>query len=146
MIFLETFEAHTAQHVGRLRELNRGVVNQFDAIAPGVEKILKRTGQQRNSHLLELVEDRLAIVDHQTEMAFVVGRLAPASGKVQELIAEIDKCHRIATAAQLEIEPGAVKFERLVDITHFEGNMVNTNRAGFSWFRHNFLPRSQATA
>jgi hypothetical protein len=76
----------------------------------------------------------LPIVDDQSEVSLVIGRLAPARGEIHELIAEVDESHAIAAPAQLELEQFAVEFERGVDIIDFEGNVVDADGAGLAWF------------
>ena len=57
-------------------------------------------------------------------MALVVRLLAPTLHECEKLITEIDKGVGVAFPAQLEIEEAAVERKRLLDITHFQGDVI----------------------
>ncbi len=46
-----------------------------------------------------------------------------------ELIPKINKRHRVTFATKREFQELAIEFQRLVDVTYFERDMVDTNRA-----------------
>src|SRR5215470_16531032 len=77
-IFREMREAHTAQHVRSLRELNVGVADDLDAIAPRVDEIEKRAGQRFDSRLGQCLADKLFVVDNQAEVSPVISGLRTA--------------------------------------------------------------------
>src|SRR3546814_1076531 len=97
------------------------------AVAPGIEESEETPGQRLDSGLRQRLAHRLLVVDHQAEVAVVVGRLAAALLQREELVAEIDEGGGLAPAAQLEIEQAAIEGQRLVDIADLEGDMVETD-------------------
>jgi hypothetical protein len=83
-------QPHTAQHVGRLGELNVLVADDLDAIAPGVQKVEERTGEGLDPRFGQCRARGFLIVDDQPEMASVVGGLGASPLERNELVAEID--------------------------------------------------------
>ena len=71
-------------------------------------------------------------------MTPVVGGLSAPFLERNELIAEIDERHRIASAAKLEIEQATVEGQRCVDIANLESDMIESDHPCFS-FRHGIL-------
>ncbi len=125
----------------RLGELNIGVFDDFDPVAPGVEKIEKRSGQQFAAGFLDERAHCRAVVDDEPEMtAPVVVRVA-ALDKVDELIAELDEGIAGAFGAQREIENPAVKRQGLLDVADLERNMVNPDQAGSAAMARRFSLR-----
>ena len=61
-------------------------------------------------------------------MAAVVRRLFAALLKGDELVAQLDEGHGLASAAQLEIEEASVERQRLVDVAHFQRHMNSSPR------------------
>src|SRR5208282_2253293 len=61
-------EAHRAQHMRRLGELNVGVFDHLDPIAPGVEKVEEGPRQQLAPRGLDTLADARTIVDDEPEM------------------------------------------------------------------------------
>ncbi len=57
-----------------------------------------------------------------------VGRLGSLLAEVYKLIAEIDKGHAVVATAQLELEQTPVEFQRRLDISHLEGDVVDSHR------------------
>jgi len=72
-------------------------------------------------------------------MPFVVTLLRVDFRQGNELIAEINKRRRVVFSAKREVQELAVKFERFVDIAHFECNMIDANRARFLHLSHGNL-------
>jgi hypothetical protein len=77
--------------------------------------------------------------DNEAKMPTVVGGLGAALLKSQELIAQVDEGRGLASAAKLELEQAAVKRQRLIDITDFESDMVETDGARFFCMCHSSL-------
>src|SRR5712675_354582 len=75
LVLGEARQLHAAQDVGRLGELDVVVAHDLDAIAPGIEKIQEPPGQQLDAGGLQGAPRRLLVVDHQAEMAAIIGRL-----------------------------------------------------------------------
>src|SRR5262245_41037320 len=61
----ELGEAHAAQHMGRLAELNVLVSHDLDAIAPGIEEIEKAPRQRLYPGGGQRLAHRLLVVDHE---------------------------------------------------------------------------------
>src|SRR5262245_16495189 len=116
-------EPHPAQHIRRLGELDVIVADDLDPVAPRVEEVEEATGQRLDAGCRERAANRVLVVDHEAEMAAVVGRLLTALLQRQELVAQIDEGRGLALAAQLEIEQAAVEGERLLDIADLESDM-----------------------
>jgi hypothetical protein len=70
----------------------------------------------------------------------VVGGLGATLLEGQELIAEVDEGRSFASAAKLELEQAALKRQRLIDITDFESDMVETDGARFLCLGHEGSP------
>src|SRR5208282_2025745 len=84
-------EAHRAQHLGGLGELDVGVFDHFDPIAPGVEKVQEGTGQQLTPRGLDPLAHARTIVDDEPEMAAPVFVRVGGLHHVDELVAELDE-------------------------------------------------------
>src|SRR5262245_28370609 len=123
-------ELHAAQNVLGLGELDVVVADDLEAVAPGIAKIEEASRQRLDSCLEKRLAHRFLVVDHQTEMTAVIGRLPTALLKRQELISEIDESGIAVLAAQGEVEEAAVKRERLVDVADFERDVVDADGAG----------------
>src|SRR5215831_8292682 len=102
-------EAHSTQHVWCLGELDVLVTDDLDAIAPRVEEVEERAGQKLHSCGDQRLASRLLVVDHKPEVAAIVRGLHASLLEGEELIAQIDKGHGFALAAELEIEETPVE-------------------------------------
>src|SRR5207237_3438933 len=111
-------QPHAAQHVGRLGELDVVVANDLDAVAPWIEEIEEGTVERSDARRLQGATRRLLVIDHETEMAAIVGSLLAPLLKGDELVAEIYEGHGVALAAQLELEEPAVEGQRLLDVAN----------------------------
>src|SRR6267154_6561934 len=105
-------ESHTAQHIRRFSKLDIFVRDDLDPVAPWVEKIEKRSGQRLDACGAQCFAGGLLIIDDESKMAPVVGRLCAASLERKELVSQIDERHRIAFASKLEIEQPTVEGQR----------------------------------
>jgi hypothetical protein len=72
-------------------------------------------------------------------MATIVRRLLAALLQGDKLIAQIDKGHGVALAAQLEIEETAVERERLFYVPHLQRHVVKANGSRLRGFGHRVL-------
>src|SRR5262249_29430410 len=132
----ELGQAHAAQHVGRLGELDVVVAHDLDPVAPRISEIEEAARQHLDLRRLERTARRLLVVDHQAEMAAIVGRLLAAFLEGDELVAQVDEGHGLALAAQLELEQPAVEGQRLLDVADLERHVVEADNARLFRFRH----------
>jgi hypothetical protein len=70
---LKTREAHPRQHPSVLGELDVAVLDELDSIAPGVPEVMATN--ELGARLTGRVQRRVAVVDHETKVAVVVGWL-----------------------------------------------------------------------
>ena len=129
-------KAHAAQYIRRLAELDVVVTNDLYPVPPRVKEVEKPSGQRLDARIGQRPANRLLVVDHQPEMAAIVGALLAALLERKELIAEIDESRRCAFSAQLELEQAALESERLLDVTDLERDMIEADGACFSFLRH----------
>jgi len=87
--------------------------------------------------LLKCAPSNFLVVDDETEVAVPVGLLRAAGRERDELVAHVDEGHAAAAAAQLELEDSPVELERLVDVAHLEGDVVQADEP---WARHRLHP------
>src|SRR3954468_4156254 len=85
----EFAEAHPAQHLVALRELDLVVLNDLYAIAPRVAKVESAARQHRHPRLPERAPHGLAIVHDKPEVPLVVRALPAPLGERDELVPEI---------------------------------------------------------
>ena len=86
-----------------------------------------------NARLLERAPGSLFVIDDEAEVAMTVGRLCPPRRERDELVAHVDEGHAPATPAQLELEDAPVELERLHNVAHLEGDVVQADepRTGY---------------
>src|SRR6266540_261556 len=72
---LEAVEAHAAQDLLRLRELDVAVVDDLDLISPRVEEIEPAPGRDRDTELAQTLAHGLLVVDDEAEVTLAVKRL-----------------------------------------------------------------------
>src|SRR5262245_60085379 len=132
LVLGEMRQSHATQHVRRLGELNIVVADDFDAVAPRIPKVEKRAGQWFDPGSGQLLADRLLVIDHETEMAAVVGGLLTPLLQREELIAKIDERCCLALAAQLEFEQAAVERQSRIDVADLESDVIETDGTRFS--------------
>src|SRR4051812_37858170 len=124
-------QPHAAQHVWCLGELDVVVADDLYPVAPRVEKVEKPARQRLDTRLGQRLADCFLVVDHESEMATVIGRLRSAFLQREELVAEIDEGRSAALAAKLEVEQATVERQRLFDIADLEGDMIEADCACF---------------
>src|SRR5262245_56256584 len=129
-------QSHATQHVRRLGELNIVVADDLDPVAPWIPEVEKRAGQRFDTGSGQRLADRLLVIDHETEMAAVVGRLLTPLLQREELVAEIDEGRCLALAAELEIEQAAVESQGRIDVADLESDVIETDGTRFSSLRH----------
>src|SRR5215469_13672361 len=125
-VFVE-IEAHCMQYMRRLGELNIGVLDDLDAVSPGVEKIEERSGQEPSARRLDPRAHARAVIDDKAEMPALVFVASFGFHQVDELVAELDESIARAFSPKREIEDLGVKFESLVDIADFEGDVIDAD-------------------
>ena len=81
----------------------------------------------------------MLVLDDQAEMAIIVGGLPTTLRERQELIAKIDEGHVLAFATQLEFQKLAVECQCLVDITDFQGNVIEAHCTGLSLIHRSWV-------
>src|ERR1043166_2674139 len=132
-------QSHAAQHVRRLGELDVVIADDLYAIAPGIEKVEEPAGQRIDARVGQRLSDCVLIVDHKSKVTAVVSGLGAALLKREKLVTKIDEGRCAALAPKFEIEQSTIESQGLVDITDLESDMIETNGARFSCFRHRAL-------
>src|SRR5215467_2698665 len=79
-------QPHSAQDVRRLGELDVVVAYDLDTVAPRVEEIKKLTRQWIHARVRQGAADGILVIDHESKMTAVVGRLLAALLEGEELI------------------------------------------------------------
>ena len=125
--FFVEIEAYGAQHVRRLGELDVGVFNHFDPVAPAVEKIEERPRHELAAGLVDPGAHARAIIDGEPEMPPAVLVWRRRFHQVDELVAELDEGISRPFCALAEIKDLSIKFEGLRDVAHFEGDVVDAD-------------------
>jgi hypothetical protein len=121
---IQVIEAHAMQNIRSIRELNRSIVNNLDAISPRVTKVEERPRNLINARRLERPPSGFLIVNNETEMTTVIRWLFASLLQGYELIAEIDEGHILAFAAKLEFEETPIKGQCFFDVSNFQSYMV----------------------
>src|SRR6202040_1813345 len=140
----QLLQAHAAQNVWSLGELDIVIAHNLDAIAPGVAEIEKRTADRLDPRHLEGGARRLLVIDNEADMTAVIGGLFASRLQRDELVAKIDEGHRPALATQLKVEDAAVECQRLLDIPDFQRYMVQADGARLCGANHSTLLLSVA--
>ena len=91
----------------RLGELDLAVVDDLEHVAPRVAHVQAAARLGLDARLRQRRAHRLAVVDHEPEVARVVGWLAPPLREREELVADVQERHPGHAAAQLEGEDRA---------------------------------------
>ena len=81
-----------------------------------------------------------ALGDAGADVTAVVRGLTTPLLQREELVTQVDERVRLASAAELESEQPAVEGQRLVDVAHFERDVVEADRAGFPCCGHEQPP------
>ena len=100
-------------------------------VAPGVAKVEPTAGQDLGAGLHEGGAGGLLVVDHEPEMTGIVGRLCAALREGDELVPDVDECHSAHPAPQLDLEDLPVEVQRLVEVVHLEGDVVEADQPRF---------------
>jgi uncharacterized cupin superfamily protein len=98
-------------------------------VAPRVEEVEAAARDDRRAGCLEGLPGDLQIVDDQADVALCVGRLHAACAEGEELVAHVDERHSRNAAAECYFEHPAVEVERLVDVAHLNGDVVDADEA-----------------
>src|SRR5205085_6645049 len=131
--------------MGRLGELDVGVLDDLDAVAPGIEKIEEGAFDHRRAGRLGALLHTRAVVDDKADMATLdAARFAVRHPRhVDELVPHVDKGAALAPAAQVEVEELAVPVERLVDVADLDRHMIDADQPGLLAVAHLILPRGR---
>src|SRR5260370_24359020 len=128
--------------MGRLGELDVGIFDDFEAVAPGIEEIEELTLNHPGAGRLRQFDDARAVVDDEADMA-ALDALMPVvrhPRDIDELVAQVDEGVALALAAQFEIEDPPVPFERLVDVADLDRDMVDADELGLLAVGHSLPP------
>jgi hypothetical protein len=125
----EVLQAHRAQDGVGLGELDIGVLDDLEEIAPGVEDVVSpylRAGFAGSG------QSPLAVVDDDPDVALLIRRLRPPFRERDELVAHVDERHPPPAPAQRQLEDPGVEVERLLDAADLEGDVVDADEASAS--------------
>ena len=89
--------------------MNILIINDLNAVAPGIAEVEERSIELCDAGLVQRASSSFLIVNNETEMTTIVGRLFTALLKGDELITKIDECHPVIFAAQLEFKELTIK-------------------------------------
>ena len=129
-------QAHAAQNMRRLGELDVVVADDLDAVAPRVEEVQEAPGKDLDASSGQCCAHSFLVIDHQPEVSPIVAGLLAAFLKGKKLIAQIDESGVLALAAQREFKQAAVEGQSLLDVAHLERDVVQSNSAGFAGLGH----------
>src|SRR5262245_37055670 len=124
-------KTHRPKDVGCFAKLNVLVANDFDPIAPWVEKIEKSARQCLNACVGKGLADRLLVINDEPEMPSIVAGLPSPFMQGEELIAEIDEGGTCTFSPKFEVKQAAIKYESLLNVADLERDMVETYRPSF---------------
>src|SRR3970282_743193 len=72
----------------------------------------------------------LAVVDHEPDVPAPVRRLRPRGLEGDELVAQVHEGHAAPATAELDlVEDAPEKRERLRDVTHLDGDVIDPDQA-----------------
>src|SRR6516225_1988648 len=127
VLVLVEIEAHRAQDMRRLGELDIGILDHLDAVSPRIEKVEKGSRHQLAAGRFDPVAHTRPVVDDEPEMAApVLVRFADLH-HVDELVAELDKGVARPFCPELEVEDLAVEIERLIDVADLDRDVVDAD-------------------
>src|SRR5215469_11248 len=139
LVLGEMSQAHSAQYIGGLSELDIVVADDLDAVAPGIAKIEEGPTNQRDTSGIERFAGRLLVIDDESDMTAIVGGLSSPLLQGDELVPQIDERHGVALAAQFECEETPVKRQRLFDVTDLQRYVVESNESRPCVISHGIL-------
>ena len=108
--------------------MNVAIFNYFDPVAPGIEEIKKITFEQSGAGGADEVTNTRAIIHNKTEMPVLVRMRRTCFHQRYELIAHINEGLPFASPSQLEGEDLSVEGECRINVTNFQGNVVQANK------------------
>src|SRR5436190_15541012 len=125
-IGLLQLEAHAAEDLGRLRELDLAVVDDLHLVSPRVVEVEPGWGRHAYAGVDERAPGGLLVVDDETEVPCGVALALGTSRERDELVAQVDERHlTAAAAAQLELEELPVPRQGLIDVAHLERDVID---------------------
>src|ERR1700681_615848 len=131
LVLRQMRQTHATQHIWCFGELNVGVADDLDSIAPRVQEIEKRAGQDLDASVGQRLADGLLVIDDQSKMTASVGGLRTALLERNELVTQIDERCCIALASQFEVEEATVESQRSVNVADLQSDMIETHGARF---------------
>ena len=96
--------------------MNIVVADDLDAIAPGIPEVKEMPIYRSYAGNVEGALGCLLVIDDETEVAARICALIPPLLQGDELVAQVDECHRVTLAAKLEFENPTVKGQCLLNI------------------------------
>src|SRR5207248_10188258 len=140
---LVELQPHAAHDVGRLGELDVGILDDFDAVAPGIEEIEEGAVDHFGAGRLGTRLHARTVIDDKPDMPPLDPRLLVVGDarQIDELVAHVDESGALAAAAQIELEDLAVPVQRLVDVADLDRDMVDADQPGLLAVAHLILPR-----
>ena len=132
----EIGQAHAAENMRRLRELDVVVADNLDAVAPRVEEVQKSPRQDLDPGFGQRRAHGFLVIDHEPKVTPVVTGLLAAFLKGKKLVAQIDEGGMLALAAQREFEEAPVESQSPLDVAHLERDVVQSDSAGFAGLGH----------
>jgi hypothetical protein len=133
---VELAESHAEQHPGRLRELDLPVIDDLDEVACGIAEVQPTAGRNLDACGLERRPRGGLVVDDETEMTRIVGRLGATFGERQELISHPQERHPGLTRAHLEPEDRRVEADCFLEVGQLERDVIDDNRPRLPVHRH----------
>src|SRR6185295_1200328 len=122
-------QSHSTQYVRRLGELDVVVTDDLDPVAPWVQEVEKWAGQRLDPRVGQRFPDGILVIDHEAEVAAVIGGLRAPFLKRKELVAQVDEGGRVVLAAKLELEQAPVEGQGLLDVANLERDVIEPDGA-----------------
>src|SRR5262249_11804532 len=139
LVLSQVRQTHAAEDIGGFGELDIVVADDLNAVAPWVAEVKEWALDESNAGSREGGARRVLVVDHEAEMATIVRRLPAPFLKGDELVAQVDKGHRVTLAAQLERKEAAVERQCLLDVSHLQRYVVEAYNARLCRLSHQTL-------
>ena len=124
----EAAEVHPFENLGSFRELDAGVFDHLEVVAPGVPEVEPPAGQDLGPGFHERATCGLQVVHDQADVPRLIRRLAPARAQGDELVANVDEGHPGAASAELELEDAAEERKGFIDVSHLDGDVVDADQ------------------
>ncbi len=113
--------------------MNVAIFDYFNPVTPRIEEIKKITFEQSGAGGADEVTNTRAIIYNKTEVPVLVGMRRTCFHQRYELVTHINESLPFASPSQLEGEDLSVEGECLVNVTNFQGNVVQANKPWLSF-------------